>query len=95
MRREGSGQSIEKAPPSLTIMARWSELSVVMGDKSESIAMCGVAMVRFDEEGIPVLGKRLSWSILRSTSSEATRESWIESPLFAAEESDVEEYQAG
>ena len=59
MRREGSGQSIEKALPSLTIKARWSELSVVMGDQSESTAMCVVAMIRFSEQGFPVLGKRL------------------------------------
>ena len=95
VRRGGSGQSMEKALPSLTIMGRWSELPVVMGDHSESIAMCGVAMVRSGEEGLPVLGRRVGWSILRSTSSESMRASWMETPLFAAEESDVEEYQVG
>ena len=42
---------------------------------------------------MPDEGRRVCCSVLRRTSSESTRESWMEEPLLAAEE--VEEGQEG
>ena len=95
VRRGGSGQSMEKALPSWMIMGRWSELPVVEGDQSESIAMWGVAMERSGEEGFPEVGRRVCISELRRTRSASNSASWMASPLLAAEESVVEENQEG
>ena len=67
----------------------------MMGRHSESIAIWGEAMERSGEEGFPEVGRRVGWSVLSRTRSESVNESWIESPLLAAEESEVEEYQEG
>ena len=85
----GSGKSIEKALPSWTIMGRWSELRVVMVRHSESMAMCGVAIVRSGEVGFPFVGSRVGESVLRSVRSESHSVEWMRSPRLAARKSEV------
>ena len=70
-------------------------MPVVEGDQSESNAMFGEAMERSGEEGFPEEGRRVCMSELRRTRSASISESWMASPLLAAEESEVEEYQEG
>ena len=62
---------------------------------SESMAMCGVAMVMSGEEGLPWEGRRVGVSVLRRARSRSMRVLWMRSPRSAALWSEVWEYHDG
>ena len=76
-------------------MGRWSEFRVVRVDHSVSMAICGEAMERSGEVGLPWEGSRVGVSRLRSWRSLSIRESNKELPLSAARASLVWENHAG
>ena len=63
--------------------------------QSESMAMCGVAIVMSGDEGFPWEGRRVGVSVLSSARSDSMMKLCKMSPRAAARESEVWEYQAG